>query len=95
MNSATSGALIHQGDDRHPPKPTVARLSGERATVAPGGWLSASFQAARKKAPTRNLSLILVSHHKGALHNVYTLLQKERNSGLSPIYSAVIAKGAK
>ena len=43
---------------RHPPEPTVARLSGERATVAPGGWLSASFQAARKKAPTRNLSLI-------------------------------------
>jgi hypothetical protein len=29
----------------------------KRRSDSPGGWLSASFQAARKKAPTRNLSL--------------------------------------
>jgi hypothetical protein len=84
MTSATSGALIHQGDGRHPPEPTVARLSGERATVAPGGWLSASFQAARKKAPTRNLSLIFVSHHKGALHHYFAPFAITCKRGLSP-----------
>jgi hypothetical protein len=53
MTFATSRALIHQGDDRHPPEPIVARLSGERATMAPGGWLRTSFQAAKEESPNQ------------------------------------------
>jgi len=47
-------ALVHQGDGRHPPYATVARQSGERATVAPGGWLrSPSFNMSRMKPYNR------------------------------------------
>ena len=34
-----SCALVHQGDDSHPRSPPALAHSGERATVAPGGWL--------------------------------------------------------
>ena len=48
-----------------PRSATVARQSGERATVAPGGWLEAFLQFVKDEGPY--LSLVSVSHHRGAV----------------------------
>src|SRR4029453_9343608 len=49
-------AHVHQGDRRHPLSATVARHKGERATVAPRGWLyltpDVKRQTLRKPVPT-------------------------------------------
>jgi len=70
MTFATSRALIHQGDG--PPSPRTHRRSpiGRASDGGSGGMAFGLLPKARKKAPTRNPSLISMSQHKGALQIV-------------------------